>query len=246
MKKRIFAIGDVHGCIKTFRKMVMEEIKVEKTDVLYCLGDYIDRGGDSKGVIDFILELRAKGYTVHTLRGNHEQIMMDSGHEGDLFNLWMDNGGLETLKSFGASSYDDFAPQYKSFFEQTDYFLTDGRYIFVHAGLNFDYADPFQDKQAMMWIRGQPIDNNALGNRILVHGHTPMALDRILEQTGKNVIDIDGGCVYTKFEGFGNLIALEVTENKLRVVRNCETTSPPPTRVTSPPAPLRDGEGGSA
>src|SRR5258706_6134196 len=112
---RVFAIGDVHGCSNTFRKM-LEEIKLQKSDIIFCLGDYIDRGHDSKGVIDLIMELRSKGHTVHTLRGNHEQLMMDSTKSSALFDAWMDNGGDTTLVSFGADSYDDFAPEYKAFF----------------------------------------------------------------------------------------------------------------------------------
>ena len=150
---RVIAIGDVHGCSNTFRKMVLDEIKVQKSDILYCLGDYIDRGHDSKGVIDFIMELRAKGFTLHTLRGNHEQIMMDSVNNSEMFDAWMDNGGDATLKSFGALSYDDFAPEYKTFFEETEFYVTYERYIFVHAGLNFKSPDPFGDKDSMLWIR---------------------------------------------------------------------------------------------
>ena len=76
--ERIFAIGDIHGCSKTFKKLLLDKIKINKSDTIYCVGDYIDRGEDSKGVIDFILDLRAEGYTIHTLRGNHEQMLLDS------------------------------------------------------------------------------------------------------------------------------------------------------------------------
>ena len=93
---RVIAIGDVHGCSTTFRKMVLEEINVQKSDVVYCLGDYIDRGPDSKGVVDFIMELRAKGYTLHTLRGNHEQLMMDSLTRSEMFDAWMTCSGSVT------------------------------------------------------------------------------------------------------------------------------------------------------
>jgi len=219
---RVFAIGDIHGCSNTFRKMVLEEINLQKSDVLYCIGDYIDRGNDSKGVIDLILELRTKGFTIHTLRGNHEQIMMDSGESKEMFRLWMVNGGDTTLRSFDAESYDDFAPEYKEFFEKTEFYLTAERYIFVHAGLNFNSADPFADKESMLWIRGFEIDDKVLGNRIIIHGHTPTLLDSILAQDGRKVINIDGGCVYKQREGLGNLIGLNVLEHKFIVVGNVD------------------------
>ena len=64
---RTFAIGDLHGCSRTFRKLILENINLQKEDELYCLGDYVDRGPDSKGVIDFILELKEKGYKVQIM-----------------------------------------------------------------------------------------------------------------------------------------------------------------------------------
>jgi len=219
---RIIAIGDVHGCSNTFRKMVLEEINVQKSDVVYCLGDYIDRGPDSKGVIDFIMELRAEGYTLHTLRGNHEQLMMDSLKRNEMFHAWMDNGGDKTLESFGAVTYDDLAPEYKAFFEQTEFYLTYERYIFVHAGLNFRSPDPFEDKDSMLWIRNFEIDSEILGNRILIHGHTPIVLESILAQVGRIVINLDGGCVYKQRVGLGNLIGLSVKEGKFMVVKNID------------------------
>ncbi|MEP6597398.1 MAG: metallophosphoesterase, partial [Ginsengibacter sp.] len=75
---RIFAIGDIHGCSKTFRKLLIEKINIQKSDEIYCIGDYIDRGEDSKGVIDFISQMRDKNYQIHTLRGNHEEMMLHS------------------------------------------------------------------------------------------------------------------------------------------------------------------------
>ena len=219
---RVFAIGDAHGCSSTFRKMVLEVIDVQKSDILYCLGDYIDRGHDSKGVVDFILELRAKGYALHTLRGNHEQIMIDSPKSSDRLQHWIVNGGQETLDSFGVLSYDDLHPEYKAFFEQTEFYLIYDRYIFVHAGLNFSNPDPFEDKEAMLWIRGGEVDYEKLANRIIVHGHTPTPLDVILAQKGKKVINLDGGCVYKQREGLGNLVALNVLEREFIVVRNID------------------------
>jgi len=58
---RVFIIGDIHGCCKTCKKLILEKINIQKSDKIYCLGDYVDRGPDSKGVIDFILQLRKKG-----------------------------------------------------------------------------------------------------------------------------------------------------------------------------------------
>ncbi|HZV44192.1 MAG TPA: metallophosphoesterase, partial [Saprospiraceae bacterium] len=130
---RTFAIGDLHGCSRTFRKLILENINLQKEDELYCLGDYVDRGPDSKGVIDFILELKEKGYKVHTLRGNHDQMMMDSDKNPEDFRHWVKNGGDKTLESFGIGSYDEMDSKYKTFFYQTQYYFEIGKYILVHA-----------------------------------------------------------------------------------------------------------------
>jgi serine/threonine protein phosphatase 1 len=219
---RVFAIGDIHGCSKTFQKLLFDKIKIQKSDKIYCIGDYIDRGKDSKGVIDFILMLRKEGYHIHTLRGNHEQLMMDSTKSEKNFKHWKKNGGDATLKSFRISSYKKMKPVYKNFFQRTKYFIKSGNFIFVHAGLNFHSDFPFEDKYSMLWIRNFEIDNERLGNRYIIHGHTPKSMDFILKQQGKRAINIDAGCVYKHQAEYGNLIALNITENKLISIRNIE------------------------
>ena len=191
-------------------------------DEVYLLGDYVDRGPDSKGVIDFILELKEKGYKVRTLRGNHDQMMMDSGKDMERYVNWIENGGKETLKSFDVKSYDELESKYKTFFYETQFFFETGNYILVHAGLNFKIKNPFEDTHAMMWIRDFVVDREKLGDRIIVHGHTPIPWPVIKRQGGKNVIDLDGGCVYTGRYGFGYLVALNLGTQEFIAVENCE------------------------
>ena len=74
----------------------------------------------------------------------------------------------------------------------------------------------------MLWIRDFPVDHKKLGERIVIHGHSPKSLAIIYSQEGKSVINIDGGCVYKYNEELGNLIAFELREWKLISARNCE------------------------
>ncbi|HEY3385979.1 MAG TPA: metallophosphoesterase, partial [Saprospiraceae bacterium] len=210
---RIIAIGDIHGCAKTFHKLIEDEIKIRKSDTIYCIGDYIDRGPDSKGVVDLILDLRKKGYQLRTLRGNHEQLMLDSVNGGQAQKDWYINGGDTTLKSFGATSFRDFDPVYQDFFKRTRLYFENGPYIFVHAGLNFGPEDIFEDTEAMMCIRDFKVDPEKLGTRIIVHGHTPRPLQMILKQK-ENVFNLDAGCVYTERHGHGYLVALNLTNKE--------------------------------
>ena len=218
---RIIAVGDVHGCSLTFKKLLLEEIKVLPKDKIYCLGDYIDRGPDSKGVIDIIIELRASGYNIHTLRGNHEQLMLDSEKSEESFEHWYMNGGNKTLESFGIDLYSEMPIAYKSFFQKTRHCIKSGQYIFVHAGLNFNHEDIYEDKEAMLWIRNFDSYQKALCTKKLIHGHTPASLEDIFSQQG-NCINIDGGCVFAQNASLGKLVALDLTNNKFHSVNNCE------------------------
>ena len=220
--QRIFIVGDIHGCSRAFKKLVIEKISLKKSDKLYCVGDYIDRGNDSKGVIDFILELRKKNYQVHTLRGNHEQMLLDSENDADSFSHWMKNGGDKTLESFRVNSIKELKPKYEDFFKRTKYFIQTKDFIAVHAGLNFNINNPLEDKDSMLWIRDYFTDKEYLKGKVLVHGHSPKQRSFVIAQKFESPLNIDGGCVFKNREGFGSLFALNFHERKLIEVRNID------------------------
>ena len=113
MKKK-FAISDIHGCNITFNAL-LEKIDLQKTDELYLLGDYVDRGPNSKGVIDTILELQSEGFFVKCLKGNHEDAMIKSLHDTDMLYNWFHWGGIQTLESFGTRFLDRIEDKYWDF-----------------------------------------------------------------------------------------------------------------------------------
>ena len=201
---------------------MLEEINIRKSDTIFCIGDYIDRGPDSKGVIDLILDLRKRGFRVSTLRGNHEQMMMESDAKRTDFMDWYINGGDTTLESFGVASFHDFALEYKDFFKRTRYYFESGPFIFVHAGLNFGPEDLFEDRDAMLWMRNITIDKKKLGDRIIIHGHTPRPLEEIVNPERDDVYNLDAGCVYKDRPGHGYLVALNVTDGEWIAIKNCE------------------------
>ncbi len=211
---RVLFIGDIHGCNQTFRNLVEEQIQLKQEDQLYCIGDYIDRGPDSKGVVDYILELRGQGYRIHTLRGNHEQMLIDSLYKEESRMLWRFNGGDTTLESFGVKSAGELASNYLDFFMETQFYISTDDFFAVHAGLNFSISNPLKDKEAMLWIRGFMPDKGFLKGRKLIYGHTPQTKTDILLQKGMDTINIDGGCVYASRKGMGNLVAFELHTNR--------------------------------
>jgi serine/threonine protein phosphatase 1 len=223
---RTFAIGDIHGCAKTAKKLLLDELKITKDDAIYFLGDYIDRGSGSKEVIDFILQLKNENYNINTLRGNHEQLFMDSGNSFTDFQNWIANGGVATLESFEISRYSELEDVYKNFFNDTKfYFETDG-FIFVHAGFDFSNEFYLDDTDSMMWIRNMKVDKKKIGNKIIVHGHTPTPLEKVKKNLAsakeKGSLNIDTGCVLKDYNGLGYLTALETNNMKLYNVKNVD------------------------
>lgn len=212
---RKFAISDIHGHLATF-KALLKKIEFSKQDQLFLLGDYIDRGPDSKGVIDLIWELQEEGYQIHCLKGNHEETMQKSLHDSELHSNWLFYGGDKTLESFGVSNLHQVPQRYWDFFESLPLYHEVDQYILVHAGINFDVPHPFEAKHSLLWIRDWYDDINYewLRDRIVIHGHTPVPHDLIklsinIKST-RQVIDIDNGCFVTWKPKMGKLCALEL------------------------------------
>ena len=217
MKKRLFAIGDIHGCFESLKNLIENKIKLKKSDKLVLLGDYIDRGPQSKEVVDFIIELQSKGYDIVTLMGNHEAMLIDAMENEKNFSKWIHNGGGRTLISFDVESLKDLDQQYILFFKGLILFYTFDNFLFVHAGFNDLIDNPFSDKFTMLWSRNTFYKHPLLIDKIIVHGHTPITINHCQElvTTQKQRINIDTGCVYSDIEGLGFLTALELFSYKL-------------------------------
>ncbi len=225
-----WVIPDVHGCVNTLRVLVENQIKPNKNDHLYFLGDYIDRGPDSKGVIDFIMELEANDYTVTALMGNHEDYCINAYDEDKksrgflgfrsksrVQKEWELAGGLQTMESFGAESPRDIPEKYIDWMRKLIYYVEVDDFIIVHAGLNFSNEDPFEDKRAMIWIRDFKVDTSRISNKRVIHGHVPVNLefvDLAINSPTYKFIDLDNGVYYQRRAGYGNLIALELNDMK--------------------------------
>jgi len=221
---RRLLVSDIHGCYQTFRYLLEHEWSLGYEDELYILGDYIDRGPASRQVIDYILSLRHKGYTVYTLIGNHEDMMMEGKKDELQFKNWLINGGNTTLASFGVHHPDEFHEDYQQFFSELDYYYELDTAFLVHAGFDFNEPDPFNAYKAMLWIRDFQVDDDRLQDKFLIHGHTPIRPD-IIQQTvaSKTInINIDGGCVYNYIHGLGYLCGLDLDSLELVFVENCE------------------------
>jgi serine/threonine protein phosphatase 1 len=95
-----YVIPDIHGCIHTIQYAIEKIIRPVKTDELYFTGDFINKGPDSKAVLDYIFHLREKGFYIRSVRGNHEQMLLDAIEDKSLSEDFKLKGGINTLESF--------------------------------------------------------------------------------------------------------------------------------------------------
>jgi len=221
--KRILAISDIHGELELFNKLLEKVNYNASKDQLILLGDYVDRGPDSKGVLERVIELKQQGAIV--LRGNHDQMMLEAarGETGAAGN-WLRNGALSTLQSYDSSIKGMKLPARELFWEhieflkKTEYhYETDG-YLFVHAGVQPGIAVEETDPYLLMWIRDE-FHRGYAGDKKVVFGHTPTFNLRGSDDTsvyfGNNrIIGIDGGAVYG-----GQLNCLELPGEQVYFVK---------------------------
>ncbi len=227
---RRFVIGDIHGCSKTFRALV-QNIDLQKQDKLYLLGDYIDRGKDGAGVIDFILELQNQGYQIFPLRGNHEEDLVNASKTYSE----KDFKGLVARINKSACLLDDdgrLISEYLEFCQSLPLYFDLGDFFLVHAGLNFDLDDPLQDEMAMLVLRRwtSKTDISKIGGKRIVFGHEPTPIEQIREAivSKANAIPLDNGCFYTKthkiydVSRLGHLCCLNLDRMELIFQKNVE------------------------
>jgi serine/threonine protein phosphatase 1 len=207
--ERIFAIGDIHGCISHLDKLTAQLDIDASQDTLIFVGDYIDRGPDSKGVIDAILDIRKNIRDVVCLTGNHEDMFLNYCLDRRNENLYMSNGGMRTLASYGFSPEGTeqliLPPSHREFFTGLRTYHETDDYIFVHAGLRPGIPLDRQDREDLLWIRFEFINSPYDFGKTVVYGHTPVSLNKPL--IDKNKICIDTGAVYG-----GKLTCIELPE----------------------------------
>lgn len=207
---RLYAIGDVHGCLDALTEVhrdIEADLAARPVDdwrVIH-LGDYVDRGPDSRGVIDFLLG-RADEQRMIFLRGNHDQMFV-GGMVGDrqLSQVWLNNGGVETLLSYGLDLMDfmeglrsgnplqgSVPDAHRAFLDNLQQSVAFGDYYFVHAGIDPKLPLADQSVEAQLWIRDEFLASGAEYEAVVVHGHTPEPQVAL----APNRIGIDTGAVY--------------------------------------------------
>jgi len=200
------------------RKMlaILERQPLHPNDTLVFLGDYIDRGEDSRAVIETLLDLQSRHENVVFLRGNHEQLMLDA-REGlppepspmpgfvlhsDPMALWLQNGGVDTALSYQITDWlhwwEGIPESHWEFIQSTQMEYVTESYYFVHAGLlppGKTWEGEAYGLEPRLWIRDEFLESRAdFEGRIVVFGHTPQRSGRPLIKANK--IGLDTGAVF--------------------------------------------------
>jgi serine/threonine protein phosphatase 1 len=191
---RVYAIGDIHGCIAPLRQLhqlIREHAANQPVarNVVVYLGDYVDRGPDSRAVIDLLRDGPLPAFERIFLKGNHEASLLQFLEDEEHGPQWFAYGGDATLYSYGVSAprsstdlaglhraQSEFAqklpPEHRDFFARLQLTHIEDDYLFVHAGLRPGVAIENQNADDLLWIRDEFLRSNAEFGKIVVHGHS--------------------------------------------------------------------------
>ncbi len=172
---RHLAIGDIHGDLRAFDRLI-EFVGPTRDDLVVTLGDYVDRGLDSAGVLDRLCELQTRLRLV-AIRGNHDQLMLASRGEPDELEVWKNLGGDATLASYPDDSLENVPSRHWALLEAlSDYHETD-THLFVHAHVDPDEDLDQQDRYTLHW-RPLSLAQPHRSGKVVVCGHTPQESGR--------------------------------------------------------------------
>ena len=204
--QRIYAVGDVHGCLDQLDAMhraIAAELHARpgSESLVIHLGDYIDRGPDSAGVIGrLIAPFPVPGVRVVNLVGNHEDLLLGAleGRRREV-EVWMSNGGHAALQSWGVpprtapKHWGELIPAaHIGFLRGLSVMHRAGGYVFVHAGVRPGIALLAQTREDLLWIREPFLSTGKPHEAVVVHGHTPEDSDPVVRA---NRIGLDTGAV---------------------------------------------------
>ena len=230
LAETIYAIGDIHGRAELLRALMSKiEADVEETASearLIFLGDYCDRGLETKAVIDFLLDKRVQSLQPSFLKGNHEETLLAFLSDPKQGPVWAQYGGRETLISYGVRpprslSFNEewieasdqlqanLPEDHETFFRSLKSSMRVGPYGFAHAGMRPGIPFDQQDERDLLWIRDEFLKSTQDLDVMLIHGHTPV--DEAV--VGHNRVNVDTGAYYS-----GCLTAARIDGNSISFI----------------------------
>lgn len=194
--RRVYAVGDIHGRADLLERLLddlardIAQGSFEGRPILVFLGDYVDRGFQSKSVVDLLLSDRLSSFETYFLKGNHEAAMLQFLQDPTIGPRWAEYGGVETLVSYNVQpprtrtnpeEWEHASEQlnkamsdaHKHFLHNLDLSVRIGDYLFVHAGVRPGVALDQQTERDLLWIREEFLQDRRQCEAVIVHGHTP-------------------------------------------------------------------------
>jgi serine/threonine protein phosphatase 1 len=199
---RSWIIGDVHGCLRML-EFLLQKVEWKEEVELIFLGDLVDKGPDSAGVIEWLLQQKS---SVRVVRGNHEWMMLRARADVTFERRWLGYGGKETLNSYGVKDLKGVPDSHWDFLERTMPYIELENDLCVHAAANTDLALVHQSEQQLCWDKVVPKKLHASGKR-MIYGHDAQMNGRVLDLG--YAVNID-----TYAHGGGWLTALDLKNNQ--------------------------------
>jgi serine/threonine protein phosphatase 1 len=225
--QRVYAVGDIHGMAALLRQLLSKiksdiEEHPEEDSTLIFLGDYVDRGMDSRGVLDYLVSDNVPAASTF-LMGNHEEFLLGFLEEPKLAEDWRHFGGLETLNSYGVDIGDvrrgrgyerardellrRIPDQHLRFLQSLLLSTERGDYFFCHAGVRPSVSLARQERSDLLWVRDEFLAFDGPFEKVVVHGHTPCEEVYL----GQSRINVDTGAYAT---GHLSAVCLSGTERQ--------------------------------
>lgn len=204
--QRIIAIGDIHGCSRALAALI-KLIAPTSSDILIQLGDAIDRGPDSRSVMEQLIELSSRCTLIY-VRGNHEELLLNSLEDAAALPRWLRNGGFETLRSYDCDDPRFIPKQHLDFIRSSIDYLELENFIFIHAGYVENQPMAEQLPLALRWRVTNANSRPHLSGKVIIAGHTPQMSGDILHIGHARCIDTN--CVHG-----GWLTAMEVVSKQV-------------------------------
>ena len=191
-----YAIGDIHGALHKLQDLLArcESHAAGQPRRYVFLGDYVDRGPDSAGVVRVLREITTNVPDVVALMGNHEAMLL-AAVDGALEPVhWLGQGGATTLASYGVAQARELPRDDVDWLRGLPLFYDDGQRLFVHAGIDPRFPLDAQDDNDLLWIRDPFLADTRDYGRLIVHGHTPLLSG--MPDLRANRLNLDTGAVF--------------------------------------------------
>jgi serine/threonine protein phosphatase 1 len=192
-----YAIGDIHGSLDKLQRLMLhcDQHAEGRLATFVFLGDYIDRGAQSAGVIAYLLDLQSRlGERLIALKGNHEAMALGAIDGTSPLRLWFAQGGVATLESYGNVRPSELPREHVDWMRGLRLSYDDGRRFFVHAGVDPGQPLAAQDAYDLLWIREPFLSYGRDYGRLIVHGHTPLTGGA--PDLRSNRLNLDTGAVF--------------------------------------------------